>query len=54
MEADFNFENKFIFGNLTLNKLLENGYMTKEQYSQRESTAEDEKMESHLTYKIFQ
>ena len=52
MEADFNFENKFVFGHLALNKLLEEGYVPEEQYSQRESTAEDTKIDSRLTYVI--
>ena len=52
MEVDYNFNNKFIFGHLALNKLLKEGCVPEEQYSQRESTAEDAKMDSRLTYDI--
>ena len=49
MEADYNFHNKWVFGHQALNFLLESGYVPEDQYSQRESTAEDAKMDSRLT-----
>ena len=52
MEADFNSENKFVFGHLALNKLLEEEYISEEQYSQRETTTEDAKMDMRLPYDI--
>ena len=52
METDYSFNTKFIFGHLALNKLLKEGYMSEERYSQRENTAKDIKMDSHLTYEI--
>jgi hypothetical protein len=41
MEGDFNYMNKWIFGHETINKLCTLGYVTGNQYSQKESTAED-------------
>ena len=49
MEADYNFHNKWLFGYKAMNVLLENGYIPEEQFSQRESTAEDAKMDTRLT-----
>ena len=52
MEADYNFHNKWLFGYKAMNVLLENGYIPEEQFSQRESTAEDAKMDTRLTMDI--
>ena len=52
MEVDYNFHNKFVFGYQALNALLESGYVPEDQYSQRESAAEDAKMDSRLTFDI--
>ena len=49
MEADYNFFNKWAFGHQAIGKLYEMGYIPEEQYSQRESTAEDAKMDNRLT-----
>ena len=52
MEADYNYLNKYIFGYEALNALQAEGYLLDEQYNQSESTAEDAKMDSQLTYDI--
>ena len=49
MEADFNHFNKWAFGYEALNALAEDGYIPEEFYAQRESTAEDAKMDNRLT-----
>ena len=49
MEADFNHFNKWAFGYEALNALAEDGYIPEEFYAQRESTAEDAKMDNCLT-----
>ena len=41
MEGDFNYMNKWIFGNDAIRKLYELGYIPGDLYSQKESTAED-------------
>ena len=41
MEADFNFHNKLIFGNRMLSLARAEGLIPSEQYSEKESTAED-------------
>ena len=41
MEADFNFHNKLIFGKRMLDQARANGVIPAEQYSEKESTAED-------------
>jgi len=52
MEADYNFFNKWVFGHMAINRLYEEGYIPEEQYSQRESTAEDARLDSRLTMDI--
>ncbi len=52
MEGDYNFFNKFVFGYKALNVLYENEYIPPDQYSQRESTAEDARLENCLTMDI--
>jgi hypothetical protein len=52
MEGDYNFFNKFVFGYKALNVLYENEYIPQDQYSQRESTAEDARLENRLTMDI--
>jgi hypothetical protein len=52
MEADYNLNSKFIFGYQAQNKLLEEGYVPEEQYSQREITAEDANMDCCLMFDI--
>ena len=49
MEADYNFYNKYTFGIEAMNKLYEQGYVPKDQYSRKQSTAEDAKMDDRLT-----
>ena len=41
MEADFNFHNKLIFGKRMLDQARSNGIIPPEQYSEKQSTAED-------------
>lgn len=49
MEADYNFFNKWAFGHHALNRLYAEGYIPGDQYSQRESTAEDARLDNRLT-----
>ena len=49
MEADFNYMNKWIFGHEAINKMYALGYIAEDQYSQKESTAEDAKLDNKLT-----
>ena len=49
MEGDFNYMNKWVFGYEAINKLYEMGYIPGDQYSQKESTAEDARMDNRLT-----
>ena len=49
MEGDFNFYNKWIFGQVVVNKLYKIGYIPEDQYSKKGSTAEDSKLDNHLT-----
>ena len=44
MEADFNYMNKWIFGHEAINTMYALGYVAEDQYSQKESTAEDAKL----------
>ncbi len=49
MEGDFNYMNKWIFGHGAINRLYELGYIPGNQYSQKESTAEDARLYNRLT-----
>jgi hypothetical protein len=49
MEANFNYMNKWIFGFEAINKMYALGYVAGDQYSQKESTAEDTKMDNKLS-----
>ncbi len=49
MEADFNYMNKWIFGHKAINKMYAFGYVAEDQYSQKERTAEDTKLDNKLT-----
>jgi hypothetical protein len=49
MEADFNYMNKWVFGHEAINKMYALCYVSKDQYSQKESTAEDAKLDNKLT-----
>ncbi len=49
MEGDFNFYNKWVFGHCGINNLYGIGYIPDDQYSQKESTAEDSKLDNRLT-----
>jgi hypothetical protein len=49
MESNFNYMNKWIFGHEAINKLNALGYLPGNQYSQKESTAEDGRLDSQLT-----
>jgi hypothetical protein len=48
MEGDFNFFNKWIFGHDAINRLYKLQYVPDDQYSQKESTAEDSKFDNRL------
>jgi hypothetical protein len=52
MEGDFNYMNKWVFGHEAINKLYTLGYIPGNQYSQKESTAEDARMDNRLTMDI--
>jgi hypothetical protein len=52
MEGDFNYMNKWIFGHKAINKFYALGYAPGNQYSQKESTAEDAQMNNRLTMDI--
>ena len=43
-KVDFNFFQQFVFGQEDMNELVENGYLPKEHFSQKGSTAEDTKL----------
>jgi hypothetical protein len=49
MEGDFNFYNKWIFGQVAVNKLYDIGYIPEDQYSKKGCTAEDLKLDNRLT-----
>ncbi len=49
MDGDFNFYNKWIFGQVAVNKLYKLGYIPEDQYSKKGSTAEDSKLNNRLT-----
>jgi hypothetical protein len=48
MEGNFNFFNKWIFGHEAVNKLYDIDYIPQDQFSQKESTAEDLKLDNRL------
>ncbi len=49
MEGDFNYMNKWILGHGAINKLYNLGYVPGDQYSQKESMAEDARLDNRLT-----
>jgi hypothetical protein len=49
MEGVFNFFNKWVFGHKAINHLYKLQYVPDDQYSQKESTAEDSKFDNRLT-----
>jgi hypothetical protein len=49
MEGDFNFFNKWLFGRIAVGKLYEIGYVPEDQYSKKNSTVEDTKLDNRLT-----
>ncbi len=49
MEANFNYMNRWVFGHKAINKMYAIGYIPEDQYSQKESTAEDPSMDNCLT-----
>ncbi len=49
MEGDFNYMNRWIFGKEAINKLYKMGYVPGNQYSQKESMAEDARLNNQLT-----
>ena len=53
MEGDFNFFNKWIFGHDAINRLYTLQYVLDDQYSLKESTAEDSKFDNRLTMDIL-
>jgi hypothetical protein len=52
MEANFNYMNKWVLGFEAINKIYALGYIAGDQYSQKESTTEDAKMDKKLTMDI--
>ncbi len=52
MEGDFIYINRWIFGHEAINKLYTLGYVPGDQYSQKESTAEDARMDNRLAMDI--
>ncbi len=48
MEGDFNYMNTWIFGHEAINKLYNLGYVPGNHYSQKESTAEDARLDNRL------
>ncbi len=52
MEADYNFFNKWVFGFKAMDRLYLENYIPNDQYSQKESTAEDARLDSRFTYDI--
>jgi hypothetical protein len=54
MEGGFNYMNKWVFGHEAINKLYALGYVPGNQYSQKESTAEEAQMDNRLTTDISQ
>ncbi len=54
MEGDFNYMNKWVFGQEAIYKLYALGYTPGDQYSQKESTAEEARMDNRLTMDISQ
>ncbi len=52
METDFNFMNKWIHGFKVINKMYAFRYVAGDQYSQKESTAEEAKMDNRLKMDI--
>ncbi len=53
VEGNLNYMNKWIFGHKAINKLYALGYVPGNQYSQKESTAEDAQMDNRLTMDIL-
>ena len=49
VEADFNYMNIWIFGHEAIDKMYALGYVAEDQYSQKESTVEDAKLDNKLT-----
>lgn len=49
IEADYNYFNKWAFGREAINIIYEMGSVPEDCYSQKESTAEDHKMDNRLT-----
>jgi hypothetical protein len=49
MEGDFNFYKKWVFGHCGINILYGIGYILDDQYSQKESTTKDSKLDNRLT-----
>jgi hypothetical protein len=52
MEANFNYINRWVFRFQAINKMYALGYIPGDQYSQKESTAEDTHMDNRLTMDI--
>ena len=52
MEADYNFFNKWVFGFKMMDRQYLKNYIPNDQYSQKESTAKDARLDSRFTYDI--
>ncbi len=52
IEGDFNFYNKWIFGQVAVNKMFKLGYIPEDQYSKKGSTAENLKLDNRLTMNL--
>jgi hypothetical protein len=53
MEGNFNFFNKWLFGHVAVSKLYNSGYIPEDQYSKKSITAEDSKLDNHLTMDLL-
>ncbi len=47
MEADLKYMNKWVFGHEAINKMYAREYIPGDQYSQKESTEKDARMDNH-------
>ncbi len=52
VEADYNFFNKWLLGHHVLNQLYCDGYIPGDQYSQKERTTEDTRLDSRFMMDI--
>ncbi len=53
VEGNYNFFNKWIFGHEAVNKLYDIDYIPQDQFSQKENTAKDSKLDNRLTMDLL-